>query len=1182
MLVRMHGAARGPRRRSAWIGVLTGAVVVVTGLLAAPAAAGPVVSGAAGAAGVAGGSAPATEDRPAERRPADAVPERGGRPPAPKAKAAKPAEAQPKAVPPHRMPDPRPQPRDPRRPGVVAKSATESCGGAISFGQVYRCASIKDADRHVYTFTTTAAHDQLRMQFGFTGDSPDTRVETAEGTYLCSVRPVSRCDLGEAGTYRVVVDYYLGRGAGSYSFAVDSALTPSSCTPLDDSFFPFGSPGRSATLETGSAGDCYEFSMPSGTVLWANPLPGSVRGDMIDSTGAGMCPLSTYPDTCTLTGTGPYRVFVYDYYGAATPYRLSLPRLTSAAGCTGQRVAAFGDPGDAATSGRVTYNETDCFTVDAVAGPHFVQLVSMNNWARWKIYDQAGELVCERTWDGLSTCALPADGRYSVLVRYWEEFVDRVDYQLAVVRLAATDGCSPSTGTAWNTPALIVKPASEVQLNCQPFAAEPGERIVVTGSGHRYDKSVRTWVTDDTGLQICSDYSDETGCALPGSGPYRVLSYLVGWAADDQPGDREYSLAIRRLSNPQGCLEISPGRFGQPAPAPVADAPCRLLKAPVAGTYTVEAISGGASNNPVGSQVYTSDGLKACSGTCEFGRPGNYTLIGAGAFSVVFLLRDGTGCVRVADNKLTPVAGTLTGPGQVDCLQLPTPAGKTVTMAFPQDITGPTYPDLLVVDANGGYVCTPAPLGLYGRTCKLDGTAPFRVHIRTREDYPTGSYRVVPIRTDGLTDCPAVVAGRFGAETGLTVRLTTGRFAACGSIAANAHSTSELVSLTRTAGAGGADVRVFNADGDQTCGTDVGEAHFDACALASGGPYTAIVVGVLQKSSYRLTRRDITAAAVGCASSTLAAIGGRPATGAIANAGQVRCHKVRATATDRLWINTRDDKRKHAYLIADAAGVISGCTTKINACQVTGSTSYQVLVWNADRDATRVPYAVDTWRLPKGGATPAECTTFHPDGYGWGPVTGTLTASKPADCGSVLAGRQALTLTVTTPTGAAARPWPYIVTEQSIQRCSANGDNAFHCYTSGSGNSGTVLVVMSLDGVAAPAPYSYVGGCDSGLCPGFEFTVTGVRPDTVTAGPGVHLTLHGTSLHPDDEISLTRDGSDTITLHGTAVSKDRTTLDVVGDLSDATPGRWSLRADSHSGAWQSVTLQDAVTVNPKG
>jgi hypothetical protein len=1184
MRSRMRGAVRDTGRRSVRIAALTGTVIVAIGLLAVPAAADPVVLGTAGAEGAAGGRAPApaTADQPVGRRPADAVPERAGRPAAPKATPRRPAEPRrPGALPPPRRPEPKPQPRDPKRPGVVAKSATVSCGGAISFGEVYRCASIKDADRHVFTFATTAANDQVRTQFGSTGDQPDARIETEDGTYLCSFSSATRCDLREAGTYRVVVFYYFGRGAGSYSFAVDSVLTPSACTALDAAFFSFASPGRSATLEAGSAGDCYEFSLPSGTVLWTNPLSDSALGDVIDSTGAGMCPLSAYAGPCALTGTGPYRVFVYDSYGAATPYRLSTPALTAAAGCAPQRVAAFGDPGDAAKSGSVRYDETDCFSVEFSAGPHFVQLISGNNVAGWQIYDQAGQLVCQPPWSGLSTCEVPADGRYTALVRYWERYIDHVDYQLAAVRLAATDGCAAPTGTAWNTPELTVKPASEAQLSCQPFTAQPGERIVTTATAHRYDKFVRTWITDGTGLPLCAEYSDETGCVLPGSGPYRVLSFLVGWAADDRPGDREFTLAIRRLSNPEGCLEVSPGRFGEPAPAPVANAPCRLLKVPAAGTYTVEAIDGGTSNHPVGSQVYTSDGLKACSTACTFGQPGNYTLIAEGAFTTVFLPRTGTGCVHVADSKLAPVAGKLTGPGQVDCLELPTPAGKTVKLAFAQDITGPTYPDLLIVDADGGYVCTPEPLGSYGTTCELSGTAPFRVHIRTREDYPTGSYRVVPIRTDGLQGCPPIPTGRFGAETGLTVQLTPGRFVACGSIPANAHSTSELVSLTRTAGAGVADVRVFDADGKLTCATTAGAAHFDACALTSKRPYTAIVVGAAQKADYRLTRRDITAAAVGCATSTLSAIGGRPATGAISSAGQVNCHKVRATPGDRLWINTREDKDKHAYVIADAAGAISSCITKISACQATGSTSYQILVWNADRDATRMPYAVDTWRLPKGDATPAECATFKPDGYGWGPVTGTLTARKPADCGSVLARQQALALTVTTPSGAVARPWPYVVTVDGIERCWANGEDAYHCQTWSPGRGETVLVVMSLDGVAAPVPYSYVGACESGLCPGFQFTVTGVQPDTVTAGPGVHLTLRGTSLHPDDEIWLTRDGSDAIVLHGTSVSKDRTTLDVVGGLSDATPGRWNLRANSHSGAWQSVTLEDAVTVNAK-
>jgi hypothetical protein len=351
------------------------------------------------------------------------------------------------------------------------------------------------------------------------------------------------------------------------------------------------------------------------------------------------------------------------------------------------------------------------------------------------------------------------------------------------------------------------------------------------------------------------------------------------------------------------------------------------------------------------------------------------------------------------------------------------------------------------------------------------------------------------------------------------------------------------------------------------------------CSFAPGAAQTAVVIGSAQKARYQLTRRDITATAAGCGQSTLTGIGGPPANGAISSAGQVTCHKVSAAAADRVWINSRDDQRKHAYIIADANGAISRCITKLNACQVTGSTSYQVLVWNAARDATKFSYAVDTWRLPKGGATPSECATFRPDGYGWGPVIGTLTATKPADCGSVQANGRSLELTVTTPSGSPARPAPYVVTEQGIEQCWGTGGNGFHCQTYSSGNSGTALVLMTLGGIAAPVPYSYLGNCGSGLCPGFQFTVTSVQPTAVTAGPDVHLTLRGTSLHPEDEIRLSREGSDGITLKGVSVSTDRTVLDVVGDLSATKPGRWNLVASSHSGAWQQVVLENAVTVS---
>lgn len=117
--------------------------------------------------------------------------------------------------------------------------------------------------------------------------------------------------------------------------------------------------------------------------------------------------------------------------------------------------------------------------------------------------------------------------------------------------LATTKGCAPEIGTSWDTAPVVGSAAAPTAVQCRLFDGKPGERITSEIRTTSYGQSV-AWITDETGARICPYLNGDgsKGCVLPGDGPYRVLSQVT----DTEHGfPAEYTLAVRRTSDPAGC-----------------------------------------------------------------------------------------------------------------------------------------------------------------------------------------------------------------------------------------------------------------------------------------------------------------------------------------------------------------------------------------------------------------------------------------------------------------------------------------------------------------------------------------------------------------------------------------------------------------------------------------------------
>ncbi|HEY5835495.1 hypothetical protein [Streptomyces sp.] len=316
---------------------------------------------------------------------------------------------------------------------------------------------------------------------------------------------------------------------------------------------------------------------------------------------------------------------------------------------------------------------------------------------------------------------------------------------------------------------------SAVEVDCTRIeGAAPGERVVSYASTVEYGY-VRQWVTDASGGTVCVR-DGNAGCELPGAGPYRVLSYVVDSVDSEAPVD--YQIQVGSLSDPVGCPSVQPGDFGAAPASPAGQVRCRLLDVPAAGAYTVDPVDTDR-NASVWSYVYDSAGRQICqggdTGACTFPAAGSYPLVIGDPTRVAdatvadaFLDRAGTqGCVPAAGGLNE---GTLSAPGQFDCLQLSAPQGARIAALAPNTSD---HVQVEAVDRDGLWQCGADTLS--AGTCALTGTAPYRLLVHAAEYEQPSPYGVDVVGTDVPSPGCAVFPQSTFTDESNAVHLTTGR-----------------------------------------------------------------------------------------------------------------------------------------------------------------------------------------------------------------------------------------------------------------------------------------------------------------------------------------------------------------------------------------------------------------------
>ncbi|MDO3703602.1 hypothetical protein Q3W71_18205 [Micromonospora sp. C28SCA-DRY-2] len=732
-------------------------------------------------------------------------------------------------------------------------SRAATCGGELAFGEVETCPSIVDQQEHRWRVTTTADQDVLLTQLGRSTAGPDhvnARVTDAAGRDVCRFGiDAGSCQLGAAGTYTIALTLSYPTGRGDYTIAVESTRTPSTCERLPAELFHFGSPGVTRTLPAGAAAQCHEFDQPlNALVRMAVPGgPTDIRGRILDGQHQPICEFPYGGGDCRLGRPGPYRLLTWETYGTESTYPIRMRRLSDPAGCTALPLAPFGDPGAAVGSGSMQPDDITCHTLTTgTPRPVLVRAASLDGTFGWTMLDNTGQEICSTSDERY--CTLPAAGAYTLVVG--NPLGGELNYEVAVTPLDRLDGCAPaSDNLAWDQPVQQVRQTSPVQTNCQPFQGRAGDRILASVAG-------TYWLVDQSGARTCTSSSNEVGCVVPADGTYRVLSHRSVWNSGN--AGETYPMTLRRISDPVGCPTVRPGAYNAPPSGAPSTIPCRILDIPSTGEYRVKALHG--ENLRSYARVLDTAGRTLCAEIrCQL-PTGRYTLLATDALVAVdveievsLLPLRPAGCTPIGDTgwRDAPHRGRIQTSGQVNCLQLPTPAGAHLGLLLPVDATWPATPDIRVVDANGEPECDFSPLNRYN--CELTGPAPYSVLLTGRDWVTSLDYVLGFTRTDGPA-CPVLPTD----ATGSVVATGPDRFAVCYSIPADQHAAREALTWARTSGSGRARLTVFNSAGWWECGADAAAQGSVTCDLPAG-PLTVLLETDARDAAYQVGRRDAAA-----------------------------------------------------------------------------------------------------------------------------------------------------------------------------------------------------------------------------------------------------------------------------------------------------------------------------------
>ncbi|WP_266628551.1 hypothetical protein [Streptomyces sp. NBC_00320] len=774
---------------------------------------------------------------------------------------------------------------------------------------------------------------------------------------------------------------------------------------------------------------------------------------------------------------------------------------------------------------------------------------------------------------GAQRCATGKAGAHTLQV--WSNSGSQNDISVSYVPLLSSTSCKAVGAADRKLGAPTVfhgAPAAGSAGDCYTLDLATNDVLRGYASTYRVTQSVY----DATGTQICSSRdheSDALDCKLTGTAPYRMSVLQFSGAAET------YDLTVARLSKPEGCTVVEPQAFGV-SPDLSSTVRCRTLRVSQGGAYAFEPVSSGAA--PYGG-LFAADGapMAGCAqGACDL-TPGDHTWVvdprstEAGAFGMAFLsTKEARGCTATHDNGLVagPATGTFGGAGQKLCLTLPTATGKGVYLLNRPPAEG-TNATVVVYDASGAKQCEDDARAY--AVCKLTGTAPFRAVL---SGTPSQAYGLVVHRTGETAGCTPWQQTGFDGTWGAEVSQTPADPMRCLAIAADRHSTAEMLDYANLNNKVNASVQLVDPTGTTVCST--AGSSTTMCGLAAGVPYTAMLILTgWQPDTYKLVRRDVSATAK-CLTPSSTAVGGKSTPLDLTSALDARCVRVTAAATDKFWLSSRtlgDARYEPSTLMmaVDADGKYV-CRQWGVSCRVTGSTSYLAVVLASGYKDKPIHTNVDAWKVGTATGWAPECTANPLSVNGFPARSGVLSESSTGYC-AVVDVKPGQAFKVVGNSSSTTSEQPSLNLHGAAQWTSTNleyqcgqtwGAFGARCQALGNAEGGQAVFLMSAGRSATPVEYSMQGLCDSEcVYPQPGAVPTSISPATGAAGTQTHAVVRGTGLTLDTKLHLVRSdawGDPKPVMKVLSVNADGTALDVLVDTNALAPGTYDVARDGYA------------------
>ncbi|MEU1283215.1 hypothetical protein [Kitasatospora sp. NPDC005856] len=696
-------------------------------------------------------------------------------------------------------------------------------------------------------------------------------------------------------------------------------------------------------------------------------------------------------------------------------------------------------------------------------------------------------------------------------------------------------------------------------------------------------RGANTVVYDATGTPVCNKWSTPD-CRLTGTAPFRITAQRYNGTA------LTYDFFAARLSRPEGCTPVEPQAFGA-SPDMTSVTRCRTLRVPEPARYDFGPVvqNGGSVAGGLNTADGSPQGGLCPQGSCDL-TPGDYTwavdpyATSVGAFGMAFhSAKETRGCVAADDTGLTtgPATGTFGGPGQQLCLTLPTASGKGVYLLNRPPADGAAAVGQ-VADASGAKQCD---VGDATTVCRLTGTAPFRVVLTGS---PSKAYGLVVHRTEETAGCTAWPQSGLDGSWGIEVPMPQGSYqAACLSLPADGHSTSEVIDYTNLKNQLNAEMKIVDGAGGEACSFIVYGNSAKSCTLTAGVPYTALLIPIRtwEADSYKLARRDVSPSAQ-CLTPSSTTVGGPSLRFDLSSALDARCVRVDGAATDRIWLGSRPGRNPYGPGVLTAvldAGGKNVCTQWGTSCLVTGSASYTMVLIAAGYRDKPIRTSVDTWKVGTADGWAPECTAHPVSIDGFPQRSGVFTEDSTGYCAVVdMKPSQSFNIVGNSSAPYSQQPTISLLSGAHWDRgylghqCTGGSGFGARCQTTNSGDAGQAVLVVGPGTSDLPVEYSMQGTCDSSCpIPRPRTALTSVSPSAGAAGTRVQAVIRGTGLHLGSKAKLVGGGvSGTQFLETLSVNADGTALDVLLDTRSVAPGRYGIELDGVYG----VSLPDAFTV----